>query len=78
MRGSDAPSQQLLPPQEQLTVVADPPLAKKMGDEIPVWDDPADIDIPKASSPPVQHKPVEAQKALTNQKGIQKIAGARR
>jgi hypothetical protein len=75
-----AASQQLLPPQEQLRTVAEPSLKEKMGgDEVPdhPFDDPFDIDVPKASAPSVQHKPA-AQKPPINKKGVQKIAGARR
>jgi hypothetical protein len=58
--------------------VEEPSLAEKMGgDEVPPFDDPLDINVPKAASPPVQHNP-PAPKPTMTKSGVQKIAGARR
>jgi hypothetical protein len=73
-----AASKQLLPPQEQLTTVAAPSLSEKMGGDAVPWNDSPDIDVPKAPSPPVQHKPAAPSKPPISKKGGQKIAGARR
>jgi hypothetical protein len=76
-----APSEAEPPKAEPLpgvTTVAEPTLAEQMNDEIPPFDDPPDLNVPKASSPLVQPKPAATQTPSITKKGVQKIAGGRR
>jgi hypothetical protein len=73
-----APEQLALPMQD----VVEPTLSEQMKDEVPPFDDPADINVPKAPPSPAEFKkafkPAAASKPPMTKKGVQKIAGARR
>jgi hypothetical protein len=73
-----AASQQLLPPQEQLTVVAEPPLSEKMGDGMPPWNDSPDIDAPAPKDQSGLRAALKKSAAPSiNKKGVQKISARR-
>jgi hypothetical protein len=61
-----------------MQTVAEPSLSEQMGGNKVPYNDPVDIDVPKAPSPPVQHKPAAPLEPAITKKGVQKIAGARR
>jgi hypothetical protein len=71
-----APEPPKAEPLPGVKAVAEPSLGEQMNDEIP-WNDSPDINVPKAPSPPLQHKPAVAQKPAITRKGITKIAGGR-